>query len=108
MKIALAQINYHIGNFENNGKKIIDAIKKAEKQGADLAVFAELAIPGYPPRDFLEFKDFVNECNNTLQNIASHCRNIAAIVGLPTFNPNTKGKPLYNSAAFVYNGKIKQ
>jgi NAD+ synthase (glutamine-hydrolysing) len=108
VKIALAQINYHIGNFENNGKKIIDAIKKAEKQGADLAVFAELAIPGYPPRDFLEFKDFVNECNNTLQNIASHCRNIAAIVGLPTFNPNTKGKPLYNSAAFVYNGEIKQ
>ncbi len=108
MKIALAQINYHIGNFESNKKKITDAIEKAEKSGADLAVFAELAIPGYPPRDFLEFKDFVNKCNDTLLEIAGRCINIAAIIGLPTYNPNPKGKPLYNSAAFLYEGKIKQ
>ena len=55
MKIALAQINYHIGNFANNTQKIIDHIHKAEKAGAYIVVFAELAISGYPPRDFLEF-----------------------------------------------------
>ena len=58
MKIALAQLNYHIGNFENNISKIKDAIAKAKKQHADLVLFAELAISGYPPRDFLEFDDF--------------------------------------------------
>ncbi len=108
MKIALAQINYHIGNFESNKQKIIEAIKKAEKEGADITVFAELAIPGYPPRDFLEFKDFVEKCNNTLQDIAAVCTKTAAIVGLPTFNNNPKGKPLYNSAAFLYEGEVKQ
>ncbi len=53
MKIALAQLNYHIGNFEENEQKIIRSIKSAKDQKADLVVFAELAISGYPPRDFL-------------------------------------------------------
>ena len=62
MKIAIAQLNYHIGNFAYNTKKIIDQLQKAEKSGADLVIFAELAISGYPPRDFLEFDDFVERC----------------------------------------------
>lgn len=107
MKIALAQINYHIGNFEGNKSKIISAINKAKEKSADLVVFAELAMSGYPPRDFLEFNDFVNECNGAIEEIASHCKNITAIVGLPTFNPNKKGKPLYNSAAVLCDGKVK-
>ncbi len=107
MKIALAQINYHIGNFDVNKQKILSSIKKAEKAGADLVVFAELAISGYPPRDFLEFSDFVNKCNDAVAEIATFCTKIAAIIGLPTYNLNKKGKPLYNSAAFLYKGKIK-
>ncbi len=107
MKIALAQINYHIGNFKSNTSKIIEGIKKAEKQGADIVVFSELAISGYPPRDFLEFTDFVDQCQSVLDTIAVHCTNIAAVVGLPTFNPNEKGKPLYNSAAFLAEGTVK-
>lgn len=106
MKIALAQLNYHIGNFADNSDKIISVIEKAKKESADLVVFSELAISGYPPRDFLEFNDFVIQCNETVNNIAKHCTDIAAIIGLPTFNPNEKGKPLYNSAAFLSNGKI--
>jgi NAD+ synthase (glutamine-hydrolysing) len=51
MKIALAQQNYHIGNFENNLQKIIGAINEAKKQGADLVMFTELCVCGYPPRD---------------------------------------------------------
>ncbi len=107
MKIALAQINYHIGNFKSNTSKIIEGIKKAEKQGADIVVFSELAISGYPPRDFLEFTDFVDQCQSVLDTIAVHCTNIAAVVGLPTFNPNEKGKTLYNSAAFLAEGTVK-
>ena len=59
MKIALAQLNYHIGNFSSNTRKITEHIEKAKKLGADLVIFSELAISGYPPRDFLEFKDFI-------------------------------------------------
>lgn len=108
MKIALAQINYHIGNFASNTQKIIDHIHKAEKAGADIVVFAELAISGYPPRDFLEFEDFVNKCNKSVNEIANHCTKIAAIVGTPVFNRNDKGKPLYNAAAFLADGKAQQ
>jgi NAD+ synthase (glutamine-hydrolysing) len=107
MKIALAQINYHIGNFASNTQKIIDHLKKAEKEGVDLIVFAELAISGYPPRDFLEFEDFINRCNHSIDEIAMHCNNIAAIIGTPVFNHNQKGKPLYNAAAFLSDGRVQ-
>ena len=52
MKIFLAQQNYHIGNFEANTAKIIDAVRQAKQQGGDLIVFSELAVCGYPARDF--------------------------------------------------------
>jgi len=107
MKIALAQLNYHIGNFENNTSKIIDGIKKGKKQGVDIVVFSELAVSGYPPRDFLEFNNFVELCIASVELIAKHCTGIAAIVGLPTFNEAAKGKPLFNSAAFLSEGKIQ-
>jgi NAD+ synthase (glutamine-hydrolysing) len=107
VKIALSQLNYHIGNFDSNVEKITSQIELAEKKGADLIVFAELAISGYPPRDFLEFKDFINRCNEGINNIASWCNNIAAIIGTPIYNTNTKGKPLYNAAAFLYQGEVK-
>ncbi len=106
MKIAIAQLNYHIGNFESNQNKMISAIAKAKKQGAVLVVFAELAISGYPPRDFLEFDDFIERCWNATEEVAKACIDIAAVVGLPTKNQNHVGKALYNSAAFLSNGKI--
>lgn len=108
MKIALAQINYHIGNFSDNVLKIKQCIKNAEQSGAELVVFAELAISGYPPRDFLEFDDFIKRCYKSLEKVAGHCNNIAAIVGLPTYNNGEKGKPLFNSAAFIANGKVQK
>jgi NAD+ synthase (glutamine-hydrolysing) len=107
LKIALAQINYHIGNFENNEIKILDAIRKAKNEKADLIVFAELAISGYPPRDFLEFDDFINKCYYSLNCIAKECTDIAAIIGSPTRNPEVKGKDLFNSAFFLSEGEIK-
>lgn len=106
MKIALAQLNYHIGNFEGNVEKIQQAIIKAKEQQADIVVFAELAICGYPPRDFLEFNDFIDRCNSAMEQVALTCVGIAAIVGGPSINPEVEGKNLFNSAFFLSDGKI--
>ena len=59
MKIAIAQLNFHIGNFEGNVEKMLQAIQEAKNQGADLVCFSELTTCGYPARDFLEFDDFI-------------------------------------------------
>jgi len=107
VKIALAQINYHIGNFEHNTSKIIHAIDEARQAGAELVVFAELAVSGYPPRDFLEFDDFIERCLNAVDEIATHCKGIAAIVGCPTRRADIKGKDLHNSAIFLADGKVQ-
>jgi NAD+ synthase (glutamine-hydrolysing) len=106
VKIALAQINYHIGHFEKNERKVLEAIEKAKKAQADLVVFAELAVSGYPPRDFLEFDDFIERCEQSVQRIAQFCRGIAAIIGSPTKNPEVKGKDLFNTAYFLADGKV--
>jgi NAD+ synthase (glutamine-hydrolysing) len=107
MKIALAQLNYQIGNFEFNTKKIIDHILKAKDQGADLVVFAELAVCGYPAQDFLEFEEFIDLCEQSAQEIAKHTFGIACIIGLPVRNTLVAGKDLYNAAYFIEEGIVK-
>jgi NAD+ synthase (glutamine-hydrolysing) len=106
MKIALAQQNYHIGNFEANTIKIITAIQQAEAQGADLVVFTELSICGYPPRDFLEFADFIKKSQACIQTILPYTKNIGVVLGCPTVNPIADGKDLYNSAYVLHQEKI--
>lgn len=108
MKIVLAQQNYHIGNFEDNTAKIIAAIKEAEAAGADLVVFSELCVCGYPPRDFLEFEDFINKSYAAVDTIKSHTQNIAVLVGAPARNPQREGKDLFNAAWFLYENEVKQ
>ncbi|WP_295767792.1 NAD+ synthase [uncultured Mucilaginibacter sp.] len=110
MKIALAQLNYHIGNFEANTNKILSAINNARNAGADVMVFAELCIGGYPARDFLEFKEFIDLCEQSAQQIAAACTDIACVIGIPTPNKrkNKGGKDLHNSAYFIYDGKVQQ
>lgn len=108
MKIALAQLNYHIGNFEQNKQKIISSLQQAKDGGADLVVFAELSICGYPPRDFLEFEDFISLCEEAAQEVAKHCTDIACIIGLPVKNPVLDGKDLFNAAYFIEEGKVQQ
>lgn len=107
MKIALAQLNYHIGNFAANTSKIISAIKEAEKKEAELIVFSELCICGYPPRDFLEFDDFIEQSNAALLEIANHTQQIGVLVGCPRKNPMVEGKDLFNSAFLLFEGNIK-
>lgn len=107
MKIALAQINYHIGHFESNERKVLKAIEQARDGGAELVLFAELAVSGYPPRDFLEFDDFIQKCLQSIENIARSCKGIAAIIGGPSPNPEIKGKRLFNTAFFLQDGEVK-
>ncbi len=107
MKIALAQLNYHIANFEDNSQKIIESINKAKKQGAELVVFSELSVTGYYPHDLLERKEFIAKAENTIQEIAKACNGIAALVGAPSINTGSRGKKLYNSAFFLNNGKVE-
>lgn len=106
MKIALAQQNYHIGNFELNTRKIIEGIQSAKQQDADLVIFTELCICGYPPRDFLEFKDFINQCYASIDQIKEYTQDIGVIVGAPAINPDAAGKDLFNAAWFLYQGKV--
>jgi len=106
MTIALAQLNYTIGDFEKNIFKIKEAILRAKDQGAELVVFSELCISGYPPRDFLEFRDFIDRCRKAAEEIAAACTGITAIVGCPTPNPKLEGKNLFNSALVCADGKI--
>ncbi|MEN9549886.1 MAG: hypothetical protein RIR12_2477 [Bacteroidota bacterium] len=107
MKIALAQQNYHVGNFEANTAKIIEAINVAKAQGADLVLFSELCICGYPPRDFLEFDDFINKCYAAIDEIKVHADNIAVLLGAPDRNPVREGKDLFNAAFFLYQKEVK-
>lgn len=108
MKIALAQCNYHIGNFSFNENVITGKIRLAKEDGADLIVFSELSVCGYPPYDLLEYKDFVETCISSVNRIAKHCRGIAAIVGAPSPNPAREGKDLFNTGWFLCNGSVKQ
>ena len=106
MRIALAQQNYHIGNFEKNTRKIISAIEQAREAGAELVVFSELSVCGYPPRDFLEFEDFLNQCNASIEQVKQHTDGIGVIIGAPQKNPNPLGKDLFNAAWFLYNREV--
>jgi NAD+ synthase (glutamine-hydrolysing) len=108
VNIALAQLNYHIGNFEDNTNKIVRYAKEAAGRGADLVVFAELALSGYPPRDFLEFDDFTDRCLQSAKTIAQACPETAIIAGSPVRNISGKGKPLHNAALFMYGGEIRE
>ncbi len=107
MKIFVAQQNYHIGNFEANTDKIIAAIEQAKKDGGDLIVFSELSVCGYPPRDFLEFNDFVESCLASIERIRRVADTIGVLVGCPSRNPTVEGKDLFNSAYFLYENKVK-
>lgn len=108
MKIGLAQLNYMIGDFNGNFEKMKSAIENAISNEADLLVFSELCVCGYPPRDFLEFHHFIHECETVIHKLAAVAGNkLAIVVGAPSKNPNKKGKDLYNSAYFIEEGEVK-
>ncbi len=107
MKIALAQINLHVGNFTHNIERTTQAIHEARKQEADLIVFPEMTVCGYPAKDLLLSDSFIIQCRKAIDTIASECKGIAAIVGAPAVNTDSGGKPLYNAAYLLEEGQIR-
>ena len=108
MKIGIAQQNYRVGDFKYNTRIIIEAINRAKENKVELLVFSELCICGYPPRDFLYFNDFINRCEQSIEEIAANTTNIAVIVGAPSRNLQPAGKDLFNSAYFINEGKVEK
>lgn len=107
MRIALAQLDYIPGDIEFNSAKIISAIDHAKTEKADLVIFSELAVTGYPPLDLLGRSEIINSAMTAVSAIAAHCNDIAAIVGGPSPNTGTYGKSLHNSAFFMNEGKVQ-
>lgn len=107
MKIFIAQQNYHIGNFELNTQKIIEAIETAKAAGGDLILFSEMTVSGYPARDFVEFEDFIEKCGEAVNTIKEHADSIGVLIGSPVKNKHQKGKDLFNAAFFLHEKEIK-
>src|SRR3989338_7785290 len=108
MKVALVQMNPVVGAISGNSRKILTWVQKAKKEGASLAVFPEMALLGYPPRDLLEFPDMVERCEKAMGEISAGALGIALLVGTIERNRAQKGKPLFNSAAWCEGGVVKK
>ena len=106
MKIALAQLNYIVGDIPGNSEKIIAAMDRATQAGAALVIFSELAIVGYPPKDLLAKPKFVKDNEQALEWIARKAQGISALVGFVRQNPRPDGRSLFNAAALLQDGRI--
>lgn len=106
MKIALAQINPTIGDFAGNLRKHISYIRDAKSRGADLVLFPELSILGYPPKDLLLKPAVLKLCAEAVDEIAQHAQGISVIVGYAEKNMSSSGRPLHNAVAVLRDGRI--
>ncbi len=106
MRIALAQINPTVGDFTGNSKKIIDYARQARERGAELVLFPELSVCGYPPRDLVEKASFVTKNRETVEEIARQTKGITVVCGFVTPANEQTGKSVMNSAAVLRDGKI--
>lgn len=106
MRILLAQINPTIGDIPGNTQKILEGIARAKQVNAQLILFPELCLSGYPPEDFLLLPHFIDDISKALEQIIAASKNIAVIVGLPRRNPKQGEKPICNSAAVIENGAL--
>ncbi|MDH4317814.1 MAG: NAD+ synthase [Desulfobulbaceae bacterium] len=105
MKIVLAQTNPIIGDFKGNSEKILSRLNSAEDMGCELLIFPELTLCGYPPRDLLERRDFLEAQDRALEEMIPRVGNTAVILGVAETRTGP-GKPLYNSAVFISAGKV--
>jgi NAD+ synthase (glutamine-hydrolysing) len=107
MKIALAQINTKVGDLKGNADRIIRNIELAKEKGAELVVFPEMAVVGYPPRDLLDFECFVDDNLCWLDEIRKHTAGISVVCGYIDKNPLAEGKKYYNAAVLISDCEIK-
>ena len=103
MKITLAQINFIVGDIDGNKEKIIAAAQQSK--GSSLVVFSELSLCGFPPYNLLSYTDFIERCEKAIDEIAERCDNVPLLIGAPVRNTSGKGKPLFNAAIFLHQGK---
>ena len=101
LRLALAQINTTVGDIQGNTEKVIEYIKRAEREGADIVAFPELAITGYPPEDLLLKPQFIEDNLRALREIKTHVGSIVAIVGAVD-----RDQDIYNAAFVFYNGRL--
>lgn len=106
MKLSLCQINPIIGDFTYNSSLIMKAVENSKKSGCSLAVFPELSLMGYPPKDLLEKPAFISENLKCLEALTSRIKDIHVLCGYVDRNPEDIGKPLINSVALLNDGKI--
>ncbi|HJN90160.1 MAG TPA: NAD+ synthase [Verrucomicrobiota bacterium] len=106
MKIAIAQINSTIGDFDGNTAKIADAWQRADEAGTELIVLPELALCGYPPRDLLAKPAFLRKNQAALKRLAKRGGKAIAVVGYASANETDSGRPARNSAAVLQNGQV--
>ncbi len=108
MTITICQLNYIVGDIDGNKKKIIEATKASKTSNPHLIIFSELSICGYPPKDLLLYDEFVEQCEQSITEIALHTdENTYIIIGGPAKNLNIPGKPLYNALYILHNTIIK-
>ena len=108
MKLGVAQINPTVGDLSGNLKIIQDAYQSLVQSGAELVIFPELVICGYPPRDLLLKKNFGPDCLNALEEFSRQTTSCPALVGFPEPTNAKNSKPFYNSVALCSNGNIGQ
>jgi NAD+ synthase (glutamine-hydrolysing) len=106
MRLGLAQLNTTVGDLPGNRRKIIDAYQALVAQGAEIVVFPELIICGYPPRDLLFKRHFVRDIAQSLREIAAVVGEVPAVVGTVEANATGEGRPFYNAAAFCHRGVV--
>jgi NAD+ synthase (glutamine-hydrolysing) len=106
MRIGLAQLNTTVGDLPGNRRLILDAYHALVAQGAELVVFPELVICGYPPRDLLFKSSFVPDIEATLAEIAAQVGAVPALIGTVEINPATTGRRFFNAAALCHHGRV--
>lgn len=107
MKIGLAQINTTVGDLDGNRQRILDTYRKLVADGADLVVFPEMVVAGYPPRDLLFKSSFVPDNLRSLEQIAAEVGDVPALVGFVEMNPNPQGRRFFNAAAWCEQGAVR-
>jgi NAD+ synthase (glutamine-hydrolysing) len=107
VRIALLQINPTAGDIAGNSRLVVDGVKRARDENADLVVTPELALMGYLPRDLLMSGGFVRKSCEELSRIAGELKDApAALIGVATPSPSDMGRPLYNSAVLIHGGQV--
>ena len=106
MKIALAQLNTIVGDCEGNLARVLSSLERAREEGVDLVVFPEQTLPGYPAEDLLEREDFIDQVQDVFERAVQACQGTAMVLGTIVRTGCPEGKPIYNSAALVQDGKV--